>query len=101
MFFEISNKWILDSRANQHTTGNFSLLCNYHPSSVLHVHIINGKIVTIIGQGTTYISDHIKLHNVLYVSNLISLSCSSDDYSYYIQFQKGGAGGHMSSDDDW
>lgn len=104
--YEFPKQWILDSGANWHMTRNLNMLCDYKPGSISNVQIANGKMVSIVGQGTAYVSDHLKLYNVLYIPecapNLISLSYLSDDDSYYVIFtSKKVMLVGMSSEDDW
>lgn len=62
----ISNKWVLDSGANRHVTGNLNMLCNYRSDSISHVKIANDNIVSVVGHGTLYIFVNVELKNILY-----------------------------------
>lgn len=72
--------WIIDNVANEHMTGNYSLmsdvksLCTFYSS----VRLPNGSHLSVSDKGDVAVSDKLILHSVIYVPNfhfnLLSIS---------------------------
>jgi hypothetical protein len=75
--------WILDSGATHHVCSSLSLFTKYHNVNPIPVKLPNGSIVTTDIVGDINVTQHITLHNVLYMPkfsfNLISISRVSLD----------------------
>jgi hypothetical protein len=75
--------WILDSGATDHVCSSLSLFTKYHNVNPIPVKLPNGSIVTTDIVGDINVTQHITLHNVLYMPkfsfNLISISRVSLD----------------------
>ncbi|GJY95774.1 retrovirus-related pol polyprotein from transposon TNT 1-94 [Tanacetum coccineum] len=97
--FLSSTKWVIDSGASDHMTGNSHIFNNFdtHASSS-HVTIVDGSILQVLGSSTVNLSPSISLSSVLslpkFSFNLLSVSritsnlqCSVKFYPEYCVFK--------------
>ncbi|KAF7812032.1 Retrovirus-related Pol polyprotein from transposon TNT 1-94 [Senna tora] len=90
-YIQGSNKWVIDSGASSHVTGNVELL---HDLKVIRgkntVTLPDGSVKVVKSMGTTMINGCLRLDNVLYVPefryNLISVSKLVSDSSIEVKF---------------
>ncbi|KAF7804016.1 uncharacterized protein G2W53_043127 [Senna tora] len=90
-----SDKWVIDSGASSHVTGNKCLLTNLRlAKSTNTVTLPDGSVKRVHSIGTVHLSDVFRLENVLFVPdfryNLISVSRLVCDSSIEIKFHSSG-----------
>lgn len=83
-------KWLLDSGASHHMTGNFDCLQNVHQVTPSSVVLPNGDQTVAEQEGPVYLEGVVVLKSVLYVPclncNLISLSKLTKDSNCFVTF---------------
>lgn len=97
--FSSANKWVIDSGASDHMTGNSNIFSDFSThASVAHVTIADGSTTKVLGSGTVNLSPSISLSSVLslpkFSFNLLSvtkitnnLQCSVKFYPDYCIFK--------------
>ena len=88
---ERTKSWIIDSRASDHMTGDFTLFSSYSPCPYNYtVWIADGTHSKVMGKGSIIISQNITLESVLYVPkldcNLLSISKITRDLKCVTKF---------------
>ncbi|KAF7833313.1 Retrovirus-related Pol polyprotein from transposon TNT 1-94 [Senna tora] len=90
-FVDYKNKWVIDSGASSHVTGNLDLLKNLRAIRGLNtVTLPDGSVKTVKSVGTAELTDKLKLQNVLFVPNfrynLIFVSKMVTDSNVEVKF---------------
>ena len=86
-------RWVIDSGATDHMTGNSGILSSFQTSSPSHVTLANGSAASVVGSGSVDITSDISLTNVLclpkFPFNLLSVSKITRAYNCGVFFFPG------------
>ena len=89
--FSSSNKWVIDSGATNHMTGNSNMFSSFQSHKALSpVMVADGSTCNIVGSGTVKTTTTITLSSILSLPkltfNLISVTRITRDLNCYVSF---------------